>query len=330
MEALHFFKTQKSYSLKNMIRFIDLFAGIGGIRLGLEKAAGSLHLETDCVLSCEIDRFAQSTYIKNFGEPEKLFPDVTKLSEDTIPPFDILLAGFPCQAFSISGKRLGFEDTRGTLFFEVARILKSKRPKAFLLENVKGLLSHKNGGTFQTIINVLRDELGYDVHYKVLNAKDFGVPQNRERIYIVGFSEPTSFDFPIGDNSDTVLGDILQDNVDEKYYISQRYLDALIRHKQRNESKGNGFGFVVRTKQDIAGALAVGGVGLERNMIGGGQGADNQRIRKLTPIECERLQGFPDNWTDGVSNTQRYKQLGNTVCVPVITKIMENLLPKLD
>lgn len=255
-----------------MITFIDLFAGIGGIRLGLERAAKSLNMETDCVLSCEIDKYAQSTYIKNFGETERLFPDVTKLREGDVPSFDILLAGFPCQAFSISGKRLGFEDTRGTLFFEVARILKAKRPKAFLLENVKGLISHKKGETFQTIIHVLRDELGYDIHYKVLNAKDFGVPQNRERIYIVGFSKPTSFDFPIGDNPDTVLGDILQDEVDEKYYISQRYLNALIRHKERNESKGNGFGFVVRTKQDIAGALAVGGVGLERNMINGGGG----------------------------------------------------------
>ena len=229
---------------------IDLFAGIGGLRLGFERTG-----RTETVFSSEIDKFARKTYEANFGsEP---FGDITKIEASDIPDHDILLAGFPCQAFSHAGLKKGFEDIRGTLFFDVARILKEKRPKAFLLENVKGLISHDKGNTFKTILETL-NELGYDVHYKILNTKDFNIPQNRERIYIVGFlkeavSNSSVFDFPIEELKKpgylqvfkrTVLGDILEKHVSDDYTISDKAWEGLKERKKRNQEAGKVLGIL--------------------------------------------------------------------------------------
>ena len=315
----------------NKLKFIDLFAGVGGIRLGFERACAVHNIETECVLSSEIDDKACETYIKNFKENPKL--DITTINEHDVPDCDVVLAGFPCQAFSIAGKRGGFTDTRGTLFFDVARIIKEKKPKMFLLENVKGLINHKSGQTFETIINVLKNELNYDVHYAVLNAKYFGVPQNRERVYIVGFDKNTDFSFPEQINDDTCLYDILEDCcVDEKYYISKRYYDTLKKHKERHRSKGNGFGYEIRPMTGIANAVVCGGMGRERNLVCDtrnnklSEDVNDEHVRKMTPREWERLQGFPDDWTAGVADTHRYKQMGNSVAVPVIDEVVKLML----
>ena len=202
---------------KGSLKAIDLFAGIGGIRLGFQEAFGK---NIEFVFSSEIDKYAKQTYYANFGEVP--YDDITKIDEKDIPPHDIILAGFPCQAFSVAGKRLGFEDTRGTLFFDVARIATYHKPKLIFLENVKGFLNHDKGNTFKVVKQTLED-LGYKVYSKVLNAKDFGVPQNRERIYIVAFLDNVDFDFPKILDKDICLGNILDKNVDKKYTISDKY-----------------------------------------------------------------------------------------------------------
>lgn len=315
------------------IKFIDLFAGVGGIRLGFERACEQNSFIPECVFTSEIDDKACEIYKKNFHDKHDPKFDITKLDTLSLPDYDVLLAGFPCQAFSIAGKRGGFDDTRGTLFFDVARIIKDTRPKMFLLENVKGLLNHNKGKTFNTILNVLQNELNYDIHYKVLNAKNFNLPQNRERIYIVGFNKETKFAFPESDNIDTCLYDIIEkDTVNEKYYISKRYYDTLKKHKERHQSKGNGFGYDVRPMTGIANAVVCGGMGRERNLICDtrnnnlSENINTDYIRKMTPIEWERLQGFPDNWTSGVADTHRYKQMGNSVAVNVIYEISNKMI----
>lgn len=319
----------------NAYKSIDLFAGIGGIRLGFEKTG-----QVKNVFSAEIDSYACKTYEANFGEnPLK---DVTKIKTSDIPNFDILLAGFPCQAFSIAGKRGGFEDTRGTLFFDVARIIKDKMPKAFLLENVKGLLSHDKGKTFNTIISVLED-LGYEVHYKLLNAKDFNIPQKRERIYIVGFKSQTNFVFPNTKKLNASIKDIMESQtVSSKYYLSDVYLETLRRHRKRHEDKGNGFGYQIIPVNGIANTLVVGGMGRERNLIYDDRLEDftpktnikgqvnREYIRKMTPREWARLQGFPNNFKIPVSDAQAYKQFGNSVTVPVIYSIATEVIKALD
>lgn len=211
-----------------MFKYIDLFAGIGGIRIPFEEQGGK------CVFTSEWDKYAQQTYEANYGE--KPNGDITQIKEEDIENFDILLGGFPCQAFSIAGKRMGFEDTRGTLFFDVARIIKFHKPKAFLLENVKGLLSHNKKQTFKVIYNTLQ-ELGYNIHYKILNAKHFGLPQNRERIYIIGFLNDVDFEFPEPPMTKTKLGNILDEKVDEKYTISDRLWASHQERKKRNKEK---------------------------------------------------------------------------------------------
>jgi len=257
----------------------------------------------------------------------------------------VLLAGFPCQAFSIAGQKGGFEDTRGTLFFDIARIIKEKRPNAFLLENVKGLVSHRGGKTLGTILNVLKKNLGYkSTQYHILNSKNFGVPQNRERIFIVGFKScGGGFSFPKGDyDKNNILGSIIEEKtVSAKYYLSDVSLNSLRRHKERHAAKGNGFGFEIKNSDDIANAIVIGGMGKERNLlvdkrlknftpVTAIKGKINREgIRKMTPIEWERLQGLPDNFTDCVSDTQRYKQLGNCVSVPVIEAISTNIIKEL-
>ncbi len=309
--------------------FIDLFAGIGGFRMALQNLGGK------CVYSSEWDESAQKTYKANFGETP--FGDITLESTKSYIPdnFDVLCAGFPCQAFSIAGKRGGFEDTRGTLFFEVAEIIKRKQPKAFFLENVKGLRSHDRGKTLSTILNVLRNDLGYFVpEPEIINAKDFGVPQNRERIYIVGFHPNTgviNFNYPEPLDKKVTFADVKEKKVPPtKYYLSTQYLKTLENHKARHESKGNGFGYNIIADNEIAGAIVCGGMGRERNLVKDNRITDftpttkikgevnRLGIRKMTPREWARLQGFPDNFIIPVADASAYKQFGNSVAVPAI------------
>jgi DNA (cytosine-5)-methyltransferase 1 len=307
--------------------FIDLFAGIGGIRLAFQNIGGK------CVFSSEWDYYAQKTYELNFGEVP--FGDITKIDENLIPDHDILLAGFPCQAFSIAGRRGGFEDTRGTLFFDVARIIRAKRPRAFFLENVKGLTNHDRGRTLEIILNTLREDLGYFVpDPEIINAVDFGVPQNRERIFIVGFREDTGiteFQYPEPTGTDIRFIDIREEEeVSVKYYLSTQYLETLRNHRARHEAKGNGFGFDIIPDDGIANALVTGGMGRERNLVIDNRltnftpvtrikgEVNREGIRRMTPREWARLQGFPDTFRIEVSDVQAYKQFGNSVAVPAV------------
>lgn len=321
-------------------KFIDLFAGIGGFRLAFQNLKGK------CVFTSEWDKYSKQTYRANFGEVP--FGDITKKGIKSYIPdgFDVLCAGFPCQAFSIAGKRGGFEDTRGTLFFDVAEIIKKKKPKAIFLENVKGLRSHDKGKTLATILNVLREDLGYFIpEPQVLNAKEFGVPQNRERIFIVGFRKDlkvTEFEYPKPIKNKPTLEDILETEiVSVKYYLSETYVNTLRNHKARHESKGNGFGYEIIPNNGTANAVVCGGMGRERNLVYDFRLKDftpithirgevnKEGIRKMTPREWARLQGFPDNYKIVVSDAQAYKQFGNSVAVPAIQatakKIIENL-----
>lgn len=309
--------------------FIDLFAGIGGFRLAMQNLGGK------CVFTSEWDKEAKRTYKANFGE--KPFGDITKEETKSYIPdgFDLLCAGFPCQAFSIAGKRGGFEDTRGTLFFDVAEIIKRKRPKAIFLENVKGLRSHNGGKTLATILNVLRNDLGYFVpEPQIVNAKDFGVPQNRERIYIVGFRNDLgidSFEYPKPSSQKVTFADIKEEKVPAtKYFLSTQYLQTLVNHKARHEGKGNGFGYAIIPDDQISNAIVVGGMGRERNLVFDHRITDftptthikgtvnREGIRKMTPREWARLQGFPDDYLIPVADASAYKQFGNSVAVPAI------------
>lgn len=305
-------------------KMIDLFAGIGGTRLGFQ-----LHGNTKSVFSSEWDKFAQKTYYTNFGEyPEG---DITKISASDIPDHDILVAGFPCQAFSQAGLKKGFNDTRGTLFFDIARILAEKRPKSFLLENVKNLKSHDKGRTFKVIKYTL-EELGYKVYDTIFKARDFGVPQNRERIYIVGFDttqlKDTSFNFPTPPFLPTSVGDILEKNVDKKYTISDRLWEGHQRRKKEHREKGNGFGYTIfNDKSPYTNTLSA------RYYKDGSEiliEQENKNPRKLTPREAARLQGFPEKFIIPVSDTQAYKQFGNSVSIPVVYAIAEEMFKTLN
>jgi DNA (cytosine-5)-methyltransferase 1 len=318
-------------------KFIDLFAGIGGFRLALQNLGGK------CVFTSEWDKEAKKTYKANFGETP--FGDITKEETKQYIPdnFDILCAGFPCQAFSIAGKRGGFEDTRGTLFFDVAEIIKRKQPKAIFLENVKGLRNHNGGKTLATILNVLRNDLGYFVpEPQIINAKDFGVPQNRERIYIVGFHPHTGvneFTYPKPLNKKVTFADVKEEKtVPTKYYLSTQYIQTLKNHKARHENKGNGFGFEIIPDSGIANAIVVGGMGRERNLVYDNRLKDftptthikgevnREGIRRMTPREWARLQGFPDNFIIPVADASAYKQFGNSVAVPAIQATAKEIL----
>lgn len=296
--------------------FIDLFAGIGGIRRPFQKLGGK------CVFSSEIDKFAVETYKANWNETPS--GDITKIDEKNIPEFDILLAGFPCQAFSIAGKRQGFSDTRGTMFFEIERILEYHKPKCFMLENVKGLLSHNNGETIKIMLDILENKLKYKVYYKVLNAKDFGVPQNRERIIIVGFKNHNiDFEFPEPTRTPTRLGDILENNVDDKYTISDALWASHQRRKREHQEKGNGFGYsLFNENSEYTSTLSA------RYYKDGSEILIEQKDknpRKLTPREAARLQGFPDDFKIVVSDTQSYKQFGNSVPTKMIEAVARNI-----
>ena len=320
--------------------FVDLFAGIGGFRMAMQNLGGK------CVFSSEWDSQAQKTYLLNYGEVP--FGDITKESTKSFIPdnFDILCAGFPCQAFSMAGKRLGFEETRGTLFFVVAEIIRRKQPKAFFLENVKGLVNHDKGKTLQTILKVLREDLNYYVpEPQLVNAKNFGVPQHRERIYIIGFRKDQNvndFTYPQPTDTTKTFADVKEKEVvSVKYYLSTQYVKTLIAHKERHASKGNGFGYEIIPDNGIANAIVVGGMGRERNLVIDKRLKDFTPVtnikgevnrdgwRRMTPREWARLQGFPDNFIIGVADASAYKQFGNSVAVPAIQATAQELIKRL-
>jgi len=300
--------------------FIDLFAGIGGIRRAYQIEGGV------CVFSSEIDKFACQTYEANWGE----YPsgDITQIKAEEIPNFDILLAGFPCQAFSIAGKRKGFDDTRGTMFFEVERILEYHKPKCFMLENVKGLTNHDKGNTFRVMRDILENKLGYKIYYKVLNAKDFGVPQNRERIIIVGFkNHSVEFEFPEPSGVKTRLGDILEKDVDPKYTISDKIWASHQRRKEAHRAKGNGFGYSLFNEDaEYTSTISA------RYYKDGSEILIEQKgknPRKLTPREAARLQGFPDDFKLPCSDGQMWKQFGNSVPTKMINAVAKKVIKAL-
>ena len=384
------------------------FSGVGSP----EQAFKNLGIEHEIEFACEIDKYAKATYLKNF-KPKLFAEDITTLDMKKLPYVDLLVFGFPCQAFSMAGKRKGFDDTRGTLFYDALRYLKEHRPRYFIAENVKGLVSHDNGKTFGTIIDCLAkttnyqmslmpfDNLGYHIHYKVLNTKDFGIPQNRERIFIIGIRDDADndFTFPKELSLKLKLKDVLENDIDDKYYLSKKMIKNIITpsngdwnsgkmtfnnniakcinsrvhkmgradtdnyiishslHPRSGDPTKGGTGHL--SKQDgtsycldTGNAQAVeviqinpskesngkqpyqqnriydtNGINPALNTIWNGSNLINtKKIRRLTPIECERLQGFPDNHTEGVSDTQRYKQMGNTITVNVIQAIIKKLI----
>lgn len=304
---------------------IDLFAGIGGIRLGFYQTG-----RTKVVFSSEIDKYAARTYAANFGESPQ--GDITKIDASDIPDHDILVGGFPCQSFSCAGRKKGFEDTRGTMFFEIARIIREKKPRAFLLENVKNLTLHDNGRTFEVIKSTLR-ELGYEIYPMLFKATDFGVPQNRERIYIAGFNREKvpnykEFAAPVPVSKKICVGDILETNVDSRYTISDQLWSGHRRRRKENHDIGRGFGYrLFNAESPYTGTLSA------RYYKDGSEiliEQDGRNPRKLTPRECARLQGFPEDFVIPVSDTQAYKEFGNSVAVPVIHAIAEQIISVLD
>ncbi|MFV0290377.1 MAG: DNA cytosine methyltransferase [Mangrovibacterium sp.] len=307
--------------MTNKIRIIDLFAGIGGIRLGFEKASNN---NIDCVFTSEWNKYSVATYTTNFNDLF-VYGDITQVNEKHIPDHDILLAGFPCQPFSQAGLKKGFSDTRGTLFFDIERILIKKRPQAFLLENVKQLKGHDKGKTLKIILEHLK-EIGYtNVQYEVLKARDFGLPQNRERIYIVGFlNDKVKFEFPKPTNEPTKVGDILEEMVDDKYTISDKLWSGHQRRKEENKRNGKGFGYgIVNADSEYTNTISA------RYYKDGSEiliEQEGKNPRKLTPREAARLQGFPDTFKIPVSDNQAYQQFGNSVAVNVIEKIAEQML----
>jgi len=338
-------------SQKPEFKFIDLFAGIGGIRLAFQKLGGK------CVFTSEWDKFSQKTYAANFGELPK--GDITKIPASEIPKHNILLAGFPCQAFSQAGLRKGFYDTRGTMFFEIQRILAASMPDAFLLENVKQLKGHNKGQTLKVILDTLRGEhfheipedvpmseesraainikLNYWVDFKVLKAADFGCPQNRERVFIVGFNKDKfpnidfekEFKWPEPEKVKTQVADILEpeEKIHDKYTISERLLAGHERRKIEHAKKGNGFGFSLFKKDDAYTNTLSARYYKDGSEILIDQSDLGKRPRKLTPRECANLQGFPKDFIiDAVSEVQSYRQFGNSVTVPVISAVAKAML----
>ena len=312
---------------KPKFKFIDLFAGIGGIRLAFQNQGGK------CVYTSEWDKFAKKTYEANFGEVP--FGDITKVSEKEIPEHDVLLGGFPCQPFSIAGvskknslgRSHGFLDkTQGTLFFDVARIIKAKRPKAFMLENVKNLVSHDKGRTFEVIYNTL-DELGYSIHFRVLDGKHF-VPQHRERIIIVGFDKEVfngkeKFQFPELPEADKAIKNILEKNPEDKYTLSDKLWNYLQNYAEKHRAKGNGFGFGMTDLSGVARTLSA------RYYKDGSEiliPQKGENPRRLTPRECARLMGYPDSFVIPVSDNQAYRQFGNSVIVPLIESVAKEMV----
>ena len=308
---------------KSKFTQIDLFAGIGGIRQAFQRHGGRT------VFSSEWDAFAQKTYRINFGETPH--GDITQIDEKEIPDHDILLAGFPCQPFSQAGLKKGFEDARGTLFFDIARILKEKKPKALMLENVKRLKGHDKGKTLKIILNIL-DELGYYVpEPQTLNAYHFGIPQNRERLIIVGFRKDclpinhSEFEYPQGKIDESVkVGNILEDNTLSRFTISDKLYQGHLKRRVLHKARGNGFGFCLFNKDSkYTSTISA------RYYKDGSEALIEQEglnPRMLTPRECARLQGFPEQFIIPVSNTKAYTQFGNSVCIPVIEAVAEAMV----
>ncbi|QYJ78844.1 DNA (cytosine-5-)-methyltransferase [Shewanella acanthi] len=350
-------------STQNRFKFIDLFAGIGGIRLPFQKLGGK------CVFTSEWDKFAQKTYLANYGEMPN--GDITLIKAADIKDHDILLGGFPCQSFSQAGLKQGFSDTRGTMFFEIQRILVEKRPKAFLLENVKQLKGHDKGRTLATIVDILKgnhkqeiptdipmseearhaltEKLNYWVDFKVLRAADFGVPQNRERIFIVGFDKDyfgdvdfnEIFSWPTPSYAPTRVGDILQTNSElvadkakhnkDVYTISDKLWEGHQKRKEGHKTKGNGFGYTLYNSESEYTNTISARYYKDGSEILIDQSDIGKNPRKLTPRECARLQGFPENFiVDAVSQGQIYKQFGNSVCMKVIDAVAEQMIDALD
>lgn len=298
------------------INIASLFSGIGGFEKGILQANPSVKI----VFASEIDKYARQIYKKNFGvEP---YGDITKINATDVPDHDILCGGFPCQAFSIAGKRRGFEDTRGTLFFEIMRIVEAKRPTLLFLENVKGLLSHDQGRTFQTILRSM-DDMGYDAEWQVFNSKNYGVPQNRERVFIIGHlrGSGTRPIFPITeteglpDNENTIV-----------YCLDANYYKGSAKQSRTMILSDSGEHRTTQPRCECIPPLRANTGAGHNNIVC----YNNTTIRRLTPVECERLQGFPDNWTEGLSDTQRYKCLGNAVTVNVIEFISKHIFKILE
>ena len=302
-------------------KFIDLFAGIGGIRIAFERAGGK------CVFTSEWDESCQVMYKANFGE--KPFGDITKVVADEVPDHDILTGGFPCQAFSIIGNKLGFADTRGTLFFDVERILKAKQPKAFLLENVKQLTTHDNGRTFKVILEHL-ENLGYFVHYKVLNGLDFGVPQKRERIMIVGFKENYPFEFPRNGTETKTLSDILEpdDQIDKRHFLSDYFRKKLERKLKEQNKKITTRPVVLH--ENKGGNLGIHPFSCALRANGSYNYVTVNAVRRLTPREMLRLQGYPDTFKMVVPDTQVRKQAGNSVVIPKIEAVARAMVQAMN
>jgi DNA (cytosine-5)-methyltransferase 1 len=311
-------------------RFIDLFAGIGGFRMAFQNLGGH------CVFSSEWNDYAKKTYEANFGEVP--FGDITKINENDIPDHDILIAGFPCQPFSIAGvskknalgRAHGFKDeTQGTLFFDIVRILEAKRPRTFLLENVKNLVSHDKGKTFKVIQGAI-SELGYSLHYKVLDGKHF-VPQHRERIVMVGFDRRVfdgkeRFTFPKMPETEHKICKILEDNIDAKYTLSDKLWNYLQDYAVKHKAKGNGFGFGLTDLNGISRTISA------RYYKDGAEiliPQEGRNPRRLTPRECARLQGYPDNFVIPVSDNQAYRQFGNSVVTTLMQAVGKNLVKEL-
>jgi len=309
------------------LRFIDLFCGIGGFRIAFERAGGR------CVFSSDYDKFSQQTYEANFGE--RPHGDIHSVAVADIPAHDILCGGFPCQPFSIAGvskklslgRKHGFEDVKqGNLFFSIADILDFHRPAAFVLENVKHLKRHDSGRTFQIIYDTLTEALGYTVYYKVIDASAV-LPQHRERIFIIGFREWRDFEFPTFEQKETTLADILETRVLSKYTLSDHLWQYLRDYAKKHQAAGNGFGYGLFSGRDIARTLSA-RYYKDGSEILIAQGPD-KNPRRLTPRECARLMGFPADFKIPVSDTQSYKQFGNSVAVPVVERVAERVIESL-
>lgn len=318
---------QKQLSIAEPFRFIDLFCGIGGFRQGFERAGAR------CVFSCDWDKHARITYKANFGEEP--FGDINALELDDIPQFDILCGGFPCQPFSIAGvskkqslgHKHGFDDAKqGNLFFALAKIIEHHRPPAFVLENVKHLQRHDKGRTYQVIIDTLENRLGYHVHAKVLDAR-FVVPQHRERIFLVGFRDAVPFEFPRFPATGPSLGSILETRPPRKYTLTDHLWAYLQRYAAKHKAAGNGFGFGLVGRGDVARTLSA-RYYKDGSEILISQGR-SRNPRRLTPRECARLMGFPDEFVIPVSDTQAYRQFGNSIVVPVVQRVAEKVLATL-
>ncbi len=318
-------QTRKPASRKSPLRFIDLFCGIGGFRIGFEQAGG------ECVFSSDWDKYSQKTYAANFSETP--VGDLRAVRSAEVPAHEILCGGFPCQPFSLAGvskknslgRAHGFEDEKqGNLFFEIARLIDYHRPAAFVLENVKNLKSHDKGNTFKVIHTTLTEELGYQVHHQIIDARHW-VPQHRERIFLVGFREPRKFAFPALPANGPTLGSILEPEVESKYTLTDKLWQYLQDYAAKHAAKGNGFGCSVFDAGGVARTLSA-RYYKDGSEILISQG-ENRNPRRLTPRECARLMGFPDTFRIPVSDTRAYKQFGNSVIVPLIAAVANAMKP---